>query len=64
VLLTELSSTDTQNIIIRQVEDNLIIHNKEHNKKYKLSLSMGITHFNPNHPCSIDELLTHADVLM
>jgi len=31
---------------------------------FELSLSMGIAHYNPNNPCTIDELLTQADKLM
>src|SRR4030043_106228 len=40
------------------------IHNAESNRSYKLSLSFGIAYYDPENPCSIDELLVQGDKLM
>jgi diguanylate cyclase (GGDEF)-like protein/PAS domain S-box-containing protein len=64
VLLTEPSDADIDNIIINHIKDNLRIHNEQGNRKYELILSMGVTHYDPENPCLIDELMTLADDLM
>ncbi len=64
VLLTEPSKPDIENIIINHVKDNLKIFNEQASKNYKLSLSMGITYYDPEHPCSLDNLISRADALM
>jgi diguanylate cyclase (GGDEF)-like protein/PAS domain S-box-containing protein len=33
-------------------------------RPYTLSMSLGIVHFDPQHPCSMDDLLTQADKIM
>jgi diguanylate cyclase (GGDEF)-like protein len=34
------------------------------NRKYKLSISVGCSYYDPENPCSIDELMARADKLM
>jgi PleD family two-component response regulator len=46
------------------VQENLEVRNARGDRRYKLSLSMGIARYDPEHPCSIDELLARADRLM
>ena len=43
---------------------NLQTFNSRTDRPYKLSTSLGIAHFDPSHPRSIDELLAEADTLM
>jgi len=38
--------------------------NNQENRKYKLSISMGCAYYDPENPCSIDELIARADKLM
>ncbi len=54
---------DTTAVITARLQENFEIHAKR-NKKYKLSISFGIAYYNPEYPCSIDELLVQADKLM
>ena len=39
-------------------------YNSESNLGYKLSLSLGIAFFDPEHSCSIEELIAQADKSM
>jgi len=64
VLLTEPSEFDIDRIIISHVQKNVKIHNEQPGREYVLLLSMGISHYDPDNPCSIGDLLDKADILM
>jgi diguanylate cyclase (GGDEF)-like protein/PAS domain S-box-containing protein len=51
-------------ILTSRLQENLEARNAEGDHRYKLSLSAGIARYDPEHPCSIDELLARADRLM
>ena len=51
-------------IITTRLLKNLSDYNTMENRSYKLSLSMGIAYYDPEHPCSISELMATADKLM
>jgi GGDEF domain-containing protein len=38
--------------------------NNEENRRYKISVSIGVSFYNPQNPCSLDELISRADKLM
>ena len=38
--------------------------NNQENRKYKLSISVGCSYYDPENPCSLDELMARADKLM
>jgi diguanylate cyclase (GGDEF)-like protein/putative nucleotidyltransferase with HDIG domain/PAS domain S-box-containing protein len=63
VLATEVRK-DSAQILISRLKENLDTLNARGRRSYKLSLSMGITRYDPESPCSIDELLARADSLM
>jgi len=63
VLATE-GRKDSAEILISRLQENLDTHNARGKRSYKLSLSMGIARYDPECPCSIDELLDRADNLM
>ncbi len=54
----------TTEILTTRLQSNLEIHNKRGVRSYELSLSIGITHYNPDTPCSLEELMAQADSLM
>jgi diguanylate cyclase (GGDEF)-like protein/putative nucleotidyltransferase with HDIG domain/PAS domain S-box-containing protein len=65
VLATEVrKDRDSAEILISRLQENLDTHNARGRRSYKLSLSMGITRYDTESPCSIDELLARADSLM
>lgn len=64
VLLTEPSEADIDKVVLRHINSKLKTHKRRTPRNFELLLSIGITHYDPLHPCSIDELLTRADNLM
>lgn len=58
------TSEDNKNIIAYRLQENLEKHNKEKKGAYNLSLSVGITYYDPENPCTIDELLSQGDQIM
>jgi diguanylate cyclase (GGDEF)-like protein/putative nucleotidyltransferase with HDIG domain len=58
------SRRDSAEMLISRLQENLDSCNAKGKRRYKLSLSMGIARFDPECPCSIDELLDRADTLM
>lgn len=50
--------------IIARLEKNMKNQNASRNKNYNLSLSLGVSLYNPEKPCSVDELISHADEMM
>ena len=63
VLLVE-HSEGVNNIITDHLDENIRIHNEQAGRSYKLSLSVGIAKYDPEHSCSVEDLLTLADKLM
>ena len=51
-------------ILIARLQGNLEARNARGDLRYKLSLSTGIARYDPEHPCSLDDLLTQADRAM
>jgi len=58
------SSEDHVEIITARLEENLKDHTAKKERKYSLSLSFGISHYDPESPCSIDDLITGAEKSM
>jgi len=63
VLATETGGGGTGAITAR-LQENLEAINAREGRRYELALSVGIAHYDPEHPCSIDELLARADRAM
>jgi diguanylate cyclase (GGDEF)-like protein/PAS domain S-box-containing protein len=63
VLAAETPATSAD-ILTARLKEHLKSSNKKGGHRYKLSISMGIVQYNPEQPCSIDELLSRADKMM
>lgn len=63
VLAVETTWTSTESITSR-LQEIFEAHSAREDCRYKLSISIGIARYDPEYPCSIDELLTRADTLM
>ena len=50
--------------LVNRLKANVDTHNDKSGRSYTLSLSVGVTHYDPEAPCSIEELLSRADALM
>ena len=60
-----LETTDENSeMLISRLFENIETWNTEKSKPYTLSISVGTGQFDPEHPISIDELLTKADSSM
>ncbi len=55
---------DNIELIADRLQKNLDSHAAKENRKYKLSVSMGISYYDTESPCSIDELLKQGEKLM
>jgi len=55
---------DCWKLLLAKLDERLRVHNLKGKYPFRLSLSTGIACYDPESPCSIDELLTRADALM
>jgi len=44
--------------------DNIKTHNARVNRRYRISVSIGLSSYDPEKPCTIDDLMARADTLM
>jgi diguanylate cyclase (GGDEF)-like protein/PAS domain S-box-containing protein len=51
-------------IIMTRLQDQVDKHNNKRGRRYKISISVGTAYYDPDNPCSLDELMSHADKLM
>jgi diguanylate cyclase (GGDEF)-like protein len=63
-ILVPNAEENTPEIIINRLQNRIDTHNNQANRKYKLSISIGSSFYNPENPSSIDELMASADKLM
>jgi diguanylate cyclase (GGDEF)-like protein len=64
VLLTAHSEPDIEQTVSGHIHHNLNVHNTQGGRPFLLSFSMGFAHYDPEHPCSVGDLLTSADIRM
>jgi len=64
VLISEPHISTIEKTVAQHLQDNLMIHNQQAEKGYRLAVSMGMVHYDPERPCSLEELLARADELM
>jgi diguanylate cyclase (GGDEF)-like protein/PAS domain S-box-containing protein len=63
VLSVQASEINPESHITR-LQHKIDVRNHRENQKYKLSLSVGFSFYDPANPCSLDELITQSDNLM
>jgi GGDEF domain-containing protein len=51
-------------LLLARLLDYLNIHNLQEDQLYQLSISAGVTRFDPAVPCTLDELLERGDKAM
>jgi diguanylate cyclase (GGDEF)-like protein/PAS domain S-box-containing protein len=64
VVLPVGSDSDTVGIIIRRLHEALGKYNAESGLGYKVWLSAGVAYYDPQKPCTVDEMLEQADKFM
>jgi len=63
VLAIEASDVEP-GILTQRLQNRIESYNNLENREYVLSISIGCAYYDPTVPCSIDELMTHADKRM
>ena len=58
------STGDNISAITGRLRRNLQARNATSTSGYDLCLSLGVAHYDPAHPCTIDDILSHADKAM
>jgi len=51
-------------ILTGRLQSLIYTHNHQENRRYRLSISLGCSCYDPENPCSLDELMAEADKLM
>lgn len=64
VLMIDIQGADVEEIVAKRLEKNVRELNAKLNREYRLSLSIGAARYDPQSPCTIDELLARADASM
>lgn len=63
VLAVETEEANAEFLTVRLLE-SIRAYNSKRTRNYNLSISIGISRYDPEYPCSVDELLAKADRLM
>lgn len=58
------TTDETREVLIDRLRNSLDDYNRPGGRDYQLSLSIGIAHYNPEAPSTLDELMAAADTLM
>ena len=64
VVLAVQAPTEITDIMLSRLKDVIDKHNVTEQRPYQLAISIGIARYDPEAPCSIDDLLARADALM
>ena len=64
VVLALETREDNVGVLIARLRENLAARNAVGDLRYKLSLTVGAARYDPEHPCSIEELMARADRAM
>lgn len=58
------NTEESVTILTTRLENNLADFNEKKSRNYTLSISIGITHYDPERPVTVEELLSQGDKLM
>ncbi len=64
IFITEPDRTTIELTVRKNLEEHIRAYNEKEERPYDLSISIGVVHFDPDRPSSLDELLASADELM
>lgn len=64
VILAPDASDESVDILVERLQETLRVLNQVGNRPYHLNMSVGIANYNPENPCTVDELIARADVEM
>jgi len=58
------TTEETKETLMKRLDAVLDTHNRPERKKYRISLSVGIAHYDPHKPASLNDVMAEADILM
>ena len=58
------TTDETREVLIKRLQNYLDDYNRPEGRNYTLYLSIGIAHYDPEKPSTLDELMAQADTLM
>ena len=58
------TTDESREVLINRLHNTLDNYNKHEGRNYQLSLSIGMAHYDPETPSTLDELMAQADTLM
>ncbi len=58
------TANETKEVLVNRLHNTLNDYNRFEGRSYQLSLSIGVAHYNPETPSTLDELMAQADELM
>lgn len=64
ILAMDIQADIKPEIFLTRLQHHIDAFNRLKHRNYKLSLSVGIAHYNHEKPCSLDELISRADISM
>ncbi len=63
-VLAPETSTEYSCFVEKRLRDQLAVHNALAGRAYTLSISIGMAYYDPEEPCSLDDMLSRADSRM
>ena len=64
VLLTGVTEKDVEQVVLGHLHERLATHNTAPDRHYDLSVSSGVALYDPENPCTLQELIQQADESM
>ncbi|HVS81673.1 MAG TPA: diguanylate cyclase [Pyrinomonadaceae bacterium] len=64
VLLASVRQDESADSLTERLQQKIDLTNAQRNRPYDLSISIGVTHFDPDEACTIEELMARADSVM
>jgi diguanylate cyclase (GGDEF)-like protein len=64
VLLTGVTEKDVEQVVLGHLHERLATHNTAPDRHYDLSVSSGVAQYDPENPCTLQELIQQADESM
>ena len=59
-----VDAAETPEIVVKRLAGQIALHNTVPDRRYEISLSIGTAVYDPQRPCSLDDLISRADTLM
>lgn len=59
-----VDAAEAPEIIVKRLAGQIVLHNALPDRRYKISMSIGAAVYDPQAPCSLDDLISRADTLM